>query len=41
VLEEFLPDSISNTRIYEPGESSREEQFRQKLKKTWGDKYGY
>jgi len=41
VLEEFLPDSISNTRIYEPGESSREEKFRQKLKKTWGDKYGY
>ena len=41
VLEEFLPEPISNTRIYEPGENSREEQFRQKLKKIWGDKYGY
>jgi len=41
VHEEFLPESISNTKIYDPGGSPREEQFRQRLKKTWGDKYGY
>ena len=41
VLEEFLPESISNTKIYDPGENPREEQFREKLKNTWGDKYGY
>ena len=41
VLEEFLPESITNTKIYDPGENPREEQFREKLKNTWGDKYGY
>ena len=41
VLEEFLPESISNTKIYDPGGNPREEQFREKLKNTWGDKYGY
>lgn len=41
IHEEFLPEPISNSKIYEPGENSREEQFRQKLKKIWGDKYGY
>jgi putative ATPase len=41
VLEEFLPESIINTKIYDPGENPREKQFREKLKNTWGDKYGY
>ena len=41
VLEEFLPESIINTKIYDPGGNPREEQFREKLKNTWGDKYGY
>lgn len=41
IHEEFLPEPISNSKMYEPGENSREEQFRQKLKKIWGDKYGY
>ena len=41
VLEEFLPESITNTKIYDPGGNPREEQFREKLKNTWGDKYSY
>ena len=41
VLEEFLPESIINTKIYDPGGNPREEQFREKLKNTWGDKYSY
>ncbi|MDG1160999.1 MAG: replication-associated recombination protein A, partial [Flavobacteriaceae bacterium] len=41
VLEEFLPESITNTKIYDPGGNPREEQFRERLKNTWGDKYGY
>ena len=41
VLEEFLPESITNTKIYDPGANPREKQFREKLKNTWGDKYGY
>jgi len=41
IQEEFLPKSISNTKIYEPGKNAREEKFRQELKKMWGDKYNY
>ena len=41
VHEEFLPESISNTKIYDPGGSPREEKFRENLKKIWKDKYDY
>ena len=33
--EEFLPDEISNTKIYDPGKNTREEKFREELKKMW------
>ena len=39
--EEFLPEEISNTKIYDPGKNTREEKFREELKKMWGDKYDY
>ncbi len=38
---EFLPDEIKNTRLYEPGNNSREEAQRQFLKSRWKDKYDY
>ncbi len=38
---EFLPDEISNTRLYEPGNNSREQAQRDFLKKRWKTKYGY
>lgn len=38
---EFLPESISNTRLYEPGNNARENAQRQFLKQLWKDKYGY
>ena len=41
VLEEFLPEPISNSKIYDPGENPREEKFRENLKKIWKDKYDY
>ncbi len=41
VNQEFLPDEISGTIFYEPGENSREKQFREILKKRWKDKYEY
>jgi len=41
IQEEFLPKSISNTKIYDPGKNAREEKFRQELKKIWGNKYNY
>jgi len=39
--QEFLPDAISNTPIYNPGNNSRENGIREFLKNRWKDKYGY
>lgn len=39
--QEFLPDAISNTPIYTPGNNSRENGTREFLKNRWKDKYGY
>ncbi|MCH3884277.1 replication-associated recombination protein A [Tenacibaculum aquimarinum] len=39
--QEFLPDEITNTKLYEPGNNARENQFREKLRERWKDKYGY
>ncbi|MCT4697862.1 replication-associated recombination protein A [Tenacibaculum haliotis] len=41
VDQEFLPDEIKNTKLYEPGNNPRENQFRELLKKRWKDKYNY
>ena len=41
ISEEFLPDTIIKTKIYNPGNNSRENKFRKELKKMWGDKYDY
>jgi putative ATPase len=38
---EFLPDEIKNTKLYEPGNNTREQGFRDFLKKRWKDKYDY
>ncbi|KAF2519840.1 replication-associated recombination protein A [Flavobacterium salilacus subsp. salilacus] len=39
--QEFLPDEISNTKFYDPGNNSRENSTRDFLKNRWKDKYGY
>ncbi len=39
--QEFLPDEIKNTKLYIPGNNSRENSFRDVLKKLWKGKYGY
>jgi putative ATPase len=39
--QEFLPDDISGTKLYEPGNNLRETEQRNLLKKLWKDKYGY
>jgi len=41
VVQEFLPKKISGYQLYKPGENSREDSFRNFLKKRWGDKYKY
>ena len=39
--QEYLPDAISGTRYYYPGETAREAELRTFLKKRWKEKYGY
>ena len=39
--QEFLPDAIAASPIFEPGDNAREKEIRQFLKNRWKDKYGY
>jgi putative ATPase len=39
--QEFLPDAISETVLYNPGNNSRENSTREFLKNRWKDKYKY
>lgn len=41
VPQEFLPDSISGTKFYEPGNNVRENEQRKLLQQLWKEKYGY
>ncbi|HEX9828034.1 MAG TPA: replication-associated recombination protein A [Flavobacteriaceae bacterium] len=38
---EFMPDEIKNTKLYDPGDNTRENTQREFLKQRWKDKYGY
>jgi putative ATPase len=38
---EFMPDTLKDVRIYEPGNNAREQELRKFLKDRWKDKYGY
>ena len=39
--QEYLPDAIKGTTLFEPGKNPREEEQRNFLKKLWKGKYGY
>lgn len=39
--QEFLPETIAGTPIYEPGNNARENTTREFLKNRWKEKYGY
>ncbi len=41
VNQEFLPDSISGKKFYEPQDNPRENELRKYLKNCWKDKYRY
>jgi len=41
VEQEFLPDEITKTKLYEPSNNQRENAFRDMLKKLWKGKYKY
>ncbi|WP_179339921.1 replication-associated recombination protein A [Winogradskyella ludwigii] len=39
--QEFLPEEVANTKLYDPGNNAREQAQRNYLKTLWKDKYGY
>ena len=39
--QEFLPNELKNTKLYDPGNNTRENSLRDFLKKLWKGKYGY
>ena len=38
---EFLPEKLKGTKLFDPGHNAREHEAREKLRKNWGEKYGY
>ncbi len=41
VEQEFLPDNLKGTLLYNPGQNPRENELREFLRKRWKEKYGY
>ncbi|MDC1217604.1 replication-associated recombination protein A [Flavobacteriaceae bacterium] len=41
VDQEFLPEEISGTKFYDPGENTKEKSIREFLKNRWKNKYDY
>ena len=39
--QEFLPDEVKNTKLFNPGNNTRENSIRDFLKKLWKGKYNY
>jgi putative ATPase len=39
--QEFLPEELKGTKLYEPGGNPKEKNIRDFLKVRWKDKYGY
>lgn len=39
--QEFLPEKIKGTKLYNPGDNAAEARLREYLKKCWNEKYGY
>lgn len=38
---EFLPEKITGSKLYDPGNNAREQEARNFLRKCWKEKYGY
>jgi putative ATPase len=38
---EFLPEQLKGTKFYDPMDNPRENEFREKLRRFWKEKYGY
>ena len=39
--QEYLPDEVKGTKLYEPGNNPKENSYRKFLKELWKDKYNY
>jgi putative ATPase len=39
--QEYLPDEVKGTKLYEPGNNAKEASFRKFLKEIWNEKYEY
>ena len=39
--QDFLPEKIKGTKLYEPQNNARENEIRNRLKNLWGKKYNY
>ncbi|MDQ3143093.1 MAG: replication-associated recombination protein A [Bacteroidota bacterium] len=39
--QEYFPDNLKNSNLYDPGQNPSEERFRQSLKHWWKEKYHY
>lgn len=41
IAQEFLPEKIANTKLYDPGHNASEDKMRAYLNLCWKEKYGY
>ena len=41
IEQEFMPEDLKGTKVYEPGKNSREDDIRKRMKIFWKDKYKY
>jgi len=41
VQQEFMPDKLKGSKLYDPGNNARENELRKNLQKLWKNKYGY
>ncbi len=41
VDQEYMPDQLRNTKLYDPGQNARENELRKHLSQRWKGKYGY
>jgi len=39
--QEYFPEALSGTKLYDPGKNPAEEKLREKLKQNWKNKYNY
>ena len=41
IKDEYFPEGIENTKLFDPGNSPAEQRIREYLRKLWGEKYDY